>query len=64
MMNCNQCNLEMAEAELISQPVPGIGPYVHIKGKYGDKKTSAVTCYVCKACGKIELRATDLNIFK
>lgn len=66
MVNCNLCNIEMVKCKFISQAMPGLEPYISIKSKIGlhREKRSEVSCYVCPACGHVELRAVNLDIFK
>ena len=65
MDKCEHCGVEMVESKFISQAAPGLEPYISVKkGKLGGEKRSKVICYVCPACGKVELRAVNLEVFK
>jgi len=67
MFKCVSCDIEMVESKFISQAAPGLEPYISFKPsnfKLGGEKRSKVICHVCPDCGKIELRAANIDIFK
>ena len=59
-MKCEKCGTEMVLAEMIGEGFPSF-MFVRTKKKgfFETEKKSAVKCFVCPDCGKIELYAED-----
>jgi hypothetical protein len=63
-MNCRDCDTEMKKAKFTSD-MYNMAQYVTIKekgifgGLFGIKKSSAVNCYICTNCGRIEFKAVN-----
>lgn len=64
-MVCGRCQAEMFKAKMVGAQFVEILLVNKKKGVFESEKRSAVSCYVCPECGRIELIAdhpTDLQM--